>query len=216
MMQTYHDVDYLALHKYILREGRFMRAYLAMPLEMEARIHDISATCDYVKFILHSNKVMKLNFDEFVSCTNGTVIEPQPWMLSGEERDSLNYPLAEALVFGVMLITLLRHSNRVKMACQSILINCVPLMLSKKAGPVWANTTYYPMLHVSQYGRGVTLHTRLEGPRYDTGEYGFVPAIDHVAIYHEGTQEVDVFAVNRSDEPIAFAFYALDFAGKSD
>ena len=27
MMQTYHDVDYLALHKYILREGRFMRAY---------------------------------------------------------------------------------------------------------------------------------------------------------------------------------------------
>lgn len=70
------------------------------------------------------------------------------------------------------------------------------------------------MLHVSQYGRGVTLHTRLEGPRYDAGEYGFVPAIDHVTIYHEGVQEVDVFAVNRSDEPIAFAFHALDFAGE--
>lgn len=212
LMQTYHDVDFLALHKYILREGRSLGAYLAMPLEMEKMIHKITATCDYVKSVLHSSKVMKLTFDEFMPCTNGTVIEPQPWLPSGEERDPSNFNLSEALVFGSMLITLLRHSDRVKMACQSILINCVPLMLTKKDGPVWANTTYYPMLHVSRYARGVTLRTVMEGPQYDAGEYGSVDAIDHVAIYHEETGEITVFAVNRTDEPVALAFSGFGFA----
>ena len=59
-----------------------------------------------------------------------------------------------------------------------------------------------------------TLYAVNCGAFYDAGEYGFVPAIDHVAIYHEGAQEVDVFTVNRSDEPIALAFHALDFAGE--
>ena len=213
---TYRDVDYLALHKYIVREERSIGEYLALPLDMEKMIRDISATCDYVKARLHTEKVMKLAFDEFMPCTTDGVIEPEPWLPSGEERDPSNYHLAEALAFGLMLITMLRHCDRVKIACQSILINCVPLLLSKKGGPVWANTTYYPMLHASQYCRGKVLRTLLTAPGYDTKEHGRVDSIDYVAVWHDEEREIDILAVNRSPEPILLKLRGLDFPGQPE
>jgi alpha-L-arabinofuranosidase len=35
--------------------------------------------------------------------------------------------------------------------------------------------------------------------------------VDHVAVYHEESGEVDVFCVNRTAEPIAFTFEAQGF-----
>jgi alpha-N-arabinofuranosidase len=210
MMQTYNDVDFLSLHKYILREGRPLNEYLAMPLEMESQIREIITTCDYVKSCLRSKKTMMLSFDEFMPANPDQVVLPEPWQI-GAERDMANYSLEDALVFGMLLLSLLRHCDRVKIACQAILINVVPLILAKKNGPAWANTTYYPMLHLSRYGRGEVLDTILEGPRYAAGEYGDVDGLDHVAVYHAESGEVDVFCVNRTAEPIAFSFEARGF-----
>ena len=51
--------------------------------------------------------------------------------------------------------TLLRHADRVKMACLAQLVNVIaPIMTDKNGGPVWRQTIYWPFLLASRYGRG--------------------------------------------------------------
>ncbi len=214
LLHTYKDVQYLALHKYLTRDGRSLKDYLAMPLEMEAQIQDIITTCDYVKSVLRSNKTMSLSFDEYMPMSPDPHVGAEPWTEAGGPWDPVCFQQSDALVFAMMMMTLMRHCDRVKIGCQAILVNVVSLIMTKVGGPAWRNTTFYPLLHASRYGRGTVLKTLLDSPMYNSGEYGDVEAIDHVAVYHADKGEVDVFAVNRADEPIAFAFDAHGFAQK--
>lgn len=201
LMECYDDVEYIALHKYVSHEGMTTPDYLAAPLEMEQQIRDIIATCDYVKSVKRSRRAMKLAFDEWnVTGWDKDGGPPKEDWLIGPDRAKKVYTLEDALAFGSMMLTLIRHADRVQIACQAILVNVLPMIVTHANGGCCASTIYYPFLHGSLYGRGTALHCLTTSPSYESKKYGSVPSIDTAAVYDEESGAVTVFAVNRCEE----------------
>ena len=63
------------------------------------------------------------------------------------------YNFEDALLTGSILITLLRNADRVKIACLAQLVNVIAPIMTRGGGGCWAQTTYYPFMHASRYGR---------------------------------------------------------------
>lgn len=106
-----------------------------------------------------------------------------------------------ALAVGLMLITLLKHADRVKIACLAQLVNVIaPIMTDQGGGAAWKQTIFYPFLHASKYGRGVALMPLVQTTKHDTAKHENVTDVESVAVYNEEKEELTIFAVNRTLE----------------
>lgn len=99
-----------------------------------------------------------------------------------------------------MMITLLKHADRIKIACLAQLVNVLAPIMTDAGGGVYKQTIYYPFLHASKYGRGVVLQTLCDTPSHETSGHGSIKDIVSVAVYQEEKEELTVFAVNRNLE----------------
>ena len=100
-----------------------------------------------------------------------------------------------------MLITLLNHADRVKVACLAQLVNVIaPVMTEKNGGKTWKQTIFYPFFHASAYGRGTALRAEVCCEKHDTSEHEDVTDIVSAAVYKEESKELTLFVVNRNIE----------------
>jgi alpha-N-arabinofuranosidase len=110
------------------------------------------------------------------------------------------YTLEDALVVGCMLISLLKHADRVKIACIAQLVNALAPISTVTGGGAWRHTTYYPFLHASCFGRGTVLELQIASPVYDNATFGGVPLLEAIATLDEEHEHLTVFAVNRGQD----------------
>ena len=104
------------------------------------------------------------------------------------------HDLADALVVGCLLITLLRHADRVAIACLAQLVNVIPAIRTIDGGPAWLQASAYPFADVARCGRGTVLELEIDAtPR---------GVIEATAVHDLAKGGVTVFAVNRADEDI--------------
>jgi alpha-N-arabinofuranosidase len=97
-----------------------------------------------------------------------------------------------------MLITLLKHCDRIHAASQAQLVNVIAPIMTEPGGPAWRQTTFYPFSTTVHLAKGGTvLEPKVSSPTYHTDRYGEVPSIDSVAV-RAADGSVVVFAVNRS------------------
>lgn len=202
---VYDDVDYLSLHQYLGDTTNDMGDYLAKSLTTENFIHSVIAACDYVKAKKRSGKPMMLSFDEWniwyhsLGADDIRMAE-HPWEVAPPLLEDV-YTAADAVVFGSMLITLLQHADRVKIACLAQLVNAIaPIMTAPNGGPAWKQTIYWPFAQAAAHGHGTVLHSALTAPRYDSKSFTDIPYVDCVTIYNEEQGSLTIFAVNRSQE----------------
>lgn len=209
----YDSVDYISLHTYYGDRDRDPKTFLANNLDMDRFITDVANICDFVKAKKHSNKTINLSFDEWNVWyhSNEQDQKLQRWTQAPHQLEDV-YDFQDALLVGSMLITLLRHADRVKIACMAQLVNVIaPIMTSDTA--CWRQTIYYPYWLTAKYGRGTVLQTLVDVPTYENKKYGSVPYVDCVAVYHEGEEELVVFAVNKSlEEEITLSMDLRQFA----
>ena len=97
-----------------------------------------------------------------------------------------------------MLITFLRHADRVKIACLAQLVNVIAPIMTENGGSAWAQTIFWPFLQASSHARGKALQTRVECPTCAAGKYGDMPAVEAITV--ENGKELTILAVNRSLE----------------
>lgn len=197
---TYEHVDYISLHRYFARSASPTTGhFLARSLDMDAFIREVVAVSDYIKAKTRSPKTMNLSFDEWNvwSFTVDNEKEPKPWAVAPPQAEDI-YTMEDALLFGCMLITLLRHADRVKMACLAQLVNVIAPIMTEDAGTAWRQTIFYPFMHASKYGRGTALRVEVDSPCYEDAEFGDVPCIEAVATMAEDETSATIFAVNRS------------------
>ena len=83
--------------------------------------------------------------------------------------------MADALVVGCLLITLLRHADRVKVACLAQLVNVIPPIRTLDGGPAWRQTSFFPFMHASRFGRGTVLRWSPRGRRTTSRARGPCP-----------------------------------------
>lgn len=215
---TYEHVEYISMHTYLgMAEGTPIQQYLGSALEMDGFIQDVIATCDHVKARKRTDKQIDLAFDEWNVWyhsfdDDAEATENEPWR-EAPPRAEERYRLADALVVGTMLISLLRHADRVRIACIAQLVNVIAPIMTRTGGPVWRQTIYWPFAHASQYGRGHALDIRVSSPTYADDRFGEIPYLDATATVDDDAGTLTVFAVNRSmDEelPLEVVLRAFD------
>ncbi|MFI6033102.1 alpha-N-arabinofuranosidase [Streptomyces sp. NPDC051315] len=207
LKETYDLVDYISLHAYYEPHDGDVDSFLASAVDMESFIENVVATCDHVGARLKSKKRINLSFDEwnvwYLSKweEHARTSDPTDWPEAPRLLED-NYSVTDAVVFGSLLIALLRHADRVTVACLAQLVNVIAPILTEPGGPAWRQTTFFPFAQASRYGRGEVLDVRVDSPRYETKKYGEADLLHATAVRAEdGT--VTVFAVNRGrTEPL--------------
>ena len=196
----YANVDYLSLHLYHF-PGDDPAALLAQNIQMDGYIRSVVALCDAARARTNATKHLHLAFDEW-----------NVWHLSGDELTSAGrepwtvapplfetpYTLVDAIAVGLMLITLLRHADRVKIACMAQLVNAIAPITTVPGGPAFRQSIFHPYLHVSRFGRGTVLDLQVHSPHQDSADFGSVPLLDAVGVLDEEHNGFTIFAVNRS------------------
>lgn len=195
---TYEHVDYLSLHQYFGNRDNDSANFLARSLEMDAFIHTVISTCDFVQAKKRSNKKMNLSFDEWNVWYHSNQADKRidPWQIAPPQLEDV-YNHEDALLVGCMLISLLKRADRVKIACLAQLVNVIAPIMTDNGGAAWRQTIFYPYLHASLYGRGKALVPLIQSPKYDAKEFTDVPYLESIAVHNEDQGEVTVFAVNR-------------------
>ncbi len=198
--QCYEVVDAISLHRYFnntTETGGDSRNYLAMNLSMDRQIEEIAAVCDMVGGRVRSNKRLDLSFDEW-----------NVWYRArggdGEKQKAPHlleeiYNLEDALLVGGLLITLLRHSDRVRIACLAQLVNVIaPLMTNERS--VIRQTIYYPYAWALHHCAGEVLQVVAEGPTYEVPRLGPVPYLDVAATRDPESGKTCLLVLNRDLE----------------
>jgi len=200
--QCYDNVDYVSLHRYYQNLTDDTPNFLAKSVDMDAFIKTVVSLCDAAGGKKHSKKKLNLSFDEWNVWYHSNeqdkqVLAQNRW---GQALHLLEdvYNFEDALLVGSMLITLLRNSDRVKIACLAQLINVIaPIMTSKNN--CWVQTIYWPFMHASLYGRGTALRPIINSPLYSSKDFDDVPFLDATAVLGDDG-ELTIFAVNRSTD----------------
>ena len=202
---TYELVDYISAHAYYQLAGDDYASFLACSADMDRFIRQVVATADHVAARLKSDKRVDVSFDEWNvwylrELQDGGL--PTDWTRAPRVSEDA-YTVVDAVVVGSMLITLLRHSDRVTSACQAQLVNTISSIRTEPGGPAWRQSIFHPFAQTARHARGQVLDLRLDAATLTTATYGDVPVLDSVATWDADTGRVAVFVVNRHpDEPV--------------
>lgn len=197
----YDYVDYVSLHQYFGNRDGDTENFLAQSVRMDGFIRTVIAACDFVRAKKRGKKDINLSFDEWnvwfhSNADDDDTMANRPWQQAPSLLED-HYTFEDALVVGLMLITLIRHSDRVKIACLAQLVNVIAPIMTEKDGGAWVQTIFYPYFFASRYGRGVALEPVLTSSRHDTSEFSDVNDVESVAVWNEEKEELTIFAVNR-------------------
>jgi len=197
--RCFEHVDHISAHAYYEPHDGDVDSYLASAEDMHRFINAVVATADHVAATKHSEKKIMVSFDEwnvwFQARFHGEmsleIREPAPLI-----EDV--YDVADAVVVGSLLITLIQHTDRVSMACLAQLVNVIAPIMTRPGGPAWRQTIFHPFALTSRYARGEVLRVVAMGPQVETAAYGTVDALLTTATYDHDSGDLVIFAVNRS------------------
>ena len=205
--KTYESVDFISCHAYYQprrnEDGAYdMAGFLASGVDMDGFIKDVGAIIDATKARLKSEHDVFISFDEWNVWYQGEEPSKVPegmgnWPVAPRLLEDV-YSAADAVVFGDLLITLLKNANRVHAACFAQLVNVIAPIMTEPGGPAWRQTTFYPFSITARLAKGGTvLEPKLASDSVCTSRYGEVDGINAVAVRcADGT--LAVFATNRS------------------
>jgi alpha-N-arabinofuranosidase len=197
---AYDQVDHISAHSYYHEADGDLASFLASAVDMDGFIEAVVATADAVRAAKKASKHITISFDEwnvwYIDAVESKVPE-DTWPVAPRLLED-HYNVADAVVVGNLLISLLRHSDRVVAASLAQLVNVIAPIMTEPGGRVWKQTTFHPFALTSRYARGEVLRVEMSSPTQETAKYGDAPVLDAVATHDPETGEVAVFCVNRS------------------
>ena len=202
---TYDDVDYISCHAYYEEKNGDLASFLASAVNMDRFIESVVATADHVKAVRGSDKTINISFDEwnvwYIDRYHATdkVTDRDEWPEAPRILEDV-YSVADAVVFGNLMISLLRHADRVTSASLAQLVNVIAPIMTEPEGPAWRQTTFFPFAETSRLARGEALELKLTSDTYETHDYGTVNVVDAVATHDAESGSSAVFLVNRSQD----------------
>ena len=202
--EAYDIVDYISLHIYFDNQADDLPNFLAKSVEMDFFINTVVSICDYIKGKNRKSKTINLSFDEWnvwyhAAEANEAYMRKRSWDIAPSFNEDI-YNFEDALLFGSMILSLLRRADRVKIACLAQLVNVIAPFMTVTGGGSYKQSIYYPFFHASKYGRGKVLRTLCECGKYDSKDYTDVPVLDSIAVENEASGDLTIFAVTKDTE----------------
>jgi alpha-N-arabinofuranosidase len=195
--ETCDLVDEISLHAYY-EEGDDLAGFLASGVDLDRSIEQVAAIIDDVGRRSGSDKRVGIAVDEWNVWYLSRHLErfhPVDWPEAPALCEDA-YTVADAVVVGGLLISLLRHADRVTSACLAQLVNTIAPIKTVPGGPAWREATFYPFALAAAHARGQVLQSPVTAPRMETSRYGSVPVLD-VAATLDDDGVVSLFVVNR-------------------
>jgi alpha-N-arabinofuranosidase len=199
--QCYDQVDYVSCHAYYQEHDGDLGSFLASALNMQYFIDTVVATSDHVGMRRRSRKKIQLSFDEwniwYLDRWHATMPTITDWAKAPRLLED-EYSVADAVVFGSLLMTLLRNSDRVTSASLAQLVNVIAPIMTEPGGPAWRQTTFFPFSITRRLAAGSVMRPEIDCGTYDTARHGTAPLVDAVATCDPAEGTSAVFLVNRS------------------
>lgn len=192
--EAYEFIDYLSIHVYHSQRGDDRASFLACAMDMDRFIDDVVATIDFARARGRHKKRINIAFDEWNVWYHNRSEEEGEWQKAPRQSENF-YNVADAVVVGNLLMSLLRHADRVHIGCLAQLVNAIAPIHTEPGGPAWRLPTYHPFALTSRYARGTVLQTLVDSPRYESRWFGDTPTLDSVVLESDGG--LTVLAVNR-------------------
>ena len=199
---TYESVDYISLHMYFENHASDTAAYLAQNARLDDYIETIASVIRVTKSKKRSKKDVYISFDEWnvwyhSAEADRTVLEGRDgWPHAPALLEDI-YNFEDALQIGCILNTFIRHADVVKIGCLAQLVNVIAPIMTVPGGPAWRQTTFYPYLFASRYGRGTSYQLSIDCPSYSTDFAKDVPYLDVSAVESDADGALTLFVVNR-------------------
>lgn len=200
---AYEDVDYISCHAYYEPKDGDLDSFLASAVDMDWFIDTVVQTADHVGAVKGSDKKINISFDEWNVWYQSRfhevdqISDIDEWPVAPRLLEDI-YSVIDAVVFGNLMISLLKHADRVTSASLAQLVNVIGPIMTEPGGIAWRQTTFFPFAITSRLARGEALELKLDAPTYKTDRFGDVPLVDAVATRDAETGEASVFLVNRS------------------
>jgi len=218
--ECYDAVDHISAHMYFDNFASDYLGYMATPLVMDRYIETVASVADYVKAKKRSAKTIHISFDEWNVWYHDRKndlnrLESWDWPVAPPLLEE-DYNFEDALLVGLILNTLIRRADRVKIACIAQLVNVIAPIRTKNGGPAWRQTIYHPLKLASHFGRGEALQVAVEVATYDAAAAAGVPYLDVAAVANDDGRTLTFFMVNRHpDTAIAVDIDMTGFAPKA-
>ncbi|WP_240541279.1 alpha-N-arabinofuranosidase [Bifidobacterium santillanense] len=219
LTRAYEHLDFVSAHAYYFdhghktRDAKAMQEFLASAEDMTGFIDTVAACADEAREANHGERDIALSFDEWgvwysdrwneqeaawkAAASQG--LHHEPWPKAPHLLEDV-YTAADAVVEGSLMITLLRHCDRVRSASRAQLVNVIAPIMAEPDGPAWRQTTFYPFAEAARHARGDAYAPAIDSPVIRTETYGDVPAVDAVVTWDRTAREGLVLVVNRDAE----------------
>jgi alpha-N-arabinofuranosidase len=200
---TYEEVDFISCHAYYQERAGDLASFLASAVEMDSFVETVAAIIDEVKERKGSDHTVAISFDEWnvwdAERFNAVekITDPAHWPVAPRLLEDV-YSVADAVVVGSLLISLLKHADRVRAASLAQLVNVIAPIMTEPGGSAWRQTIFHPFAITSRLARGSVVQLEVASPAVETATHGVVPAVDAVATISPVDGGVSVFLVNRS------------------
>lgn len=212
--EAYDVVDSISAHQYYFEADGDRTSFLASGDHLDRYLKALIATADHVQATGRHKRRMSISLDEWNVWYQGRPLaagEEQDWV-PGAPRLEDHYTVADGVVVGSMLITILQNSDRVHAANLAQLVNVIGPIMTENNGAAWKQTTFHPFALTAK-ATGVVLGVALTSPKHDTLVHGEVATVDATATWDDQTRSGKIFVVNRSvDESVRLTVDARDIA----
>jgi alpha-N-arabinofuranosidase len=202
-------IDHLSLHHYV-DPGRWpsVEGYLASSRELDTLLDVVGTIVDETAMATGSRRRIGLSVDEWnvwrfrehearvADLPSGSIHEAPP-AIAEDTHD-----LTDALVVGCLLISLLRHADRVRISCVAQLVNVIPLIRTIDGGPAWWQASAHVFAMAARSARGIVLRLDLDGPLLEVPDDEPAAAIEATAIHDVEAGRLTILAVNRATRPL--------------
>ncbi len=201
LQETYDQVDYISAHAYY-QEHDNPGDFLACARDMDQFIESVVATADAVRARGKHRKRIDISFDEwnvwYQSRHRESAIAKgeSEWEVAPRVIED-EYSITDAVVVGTLLNSLLRHGDRVTVACQAQLVNVIGLLRSEPGGPAWKQTIAHPFEQVRRRATGEILAVSTRSDRYESARFGDVDVVDCAGTWDAESGVVSLFLANR-------------------
>ena len=171
-------IDSVSNHRYYANPTGDTAGFLARTMDMDDFIGAWSSICDAVEGKKHSRKQINLSFDEWNVWYHSRQQDEEIWKREKWDRalplleDVYNFE--DALLVGSMLITLLRNSDRVKIACLAQLVNVIAPIMTRNGGDTGPRPSIAPSCMCRNTAEGLR-RAIVNSPVYDCRDYEGVP-----------------------------------------
>ena len=216
LTRAYEHLDFVSAHAYYYDHGhkarttKDMQEFLACAEDMAGFIATVAACADEAREANRGTRDIALSFDEWgvwysdkwneqeaawkAAASEG--LHHDPWPKAPHLLEDV-YTAADAVVEGSLMITLLKHCDRVRSASRAQLVNVISPIMSEPGGAARRQTTFYPFAEVAHHAKGNAYAPEISSPSIHTETYGDVPAVDAVVTWDQKTREGLVLVVNR-------------------